>query len=175
MTSGRRVGGDERAGVQRPVVWVVVLAVTAAAAGSVALFADEVRRDVPDTEFEFAFDEETRTVTVEHAGGQAITDRTTKNLALVFEDASAGTTSRVVWVSDVGGPIERGFDYPVEAGDTFSVDDPAVDADGDENALDADGSVGFAFESGDRVRVVWTGSRFGGSVRTVTLANATVG
>ena len=166
MTSGRRVGGDERAGVQRPVVWVVVLAVTAAAAGSVALFADEVRRDVPDTEFEFAFDEETRTVTVEHAGGQAITDRTTKNLALVFEDASAGTTSRVVWAGDVGGPIERGFDYPVEAGDTFSVDDPAVDA---------DGSVGFAFESGDRVRVVWTGSRFGGSVRTVTLANATVG
>ena len=175
MTSGRRVDGDERAGVQRPVVWVVVLAVTAAAAGSVALFPDEVRRDVPDTEFEFAFDEETRTVTVEHAGGQAITDRTTKNLALVFEDASAGTTSRVVWAGDVGGPIERGFDYPVEAGDTFSVDDPAVDADGDENALDANGSVGFAFESGDRIRVVWTGSRFGGSVRTVTLANATVG
>jgi len=175
MTGGRRFGGDERGGVQRLVIWVVVLAVAAAAAGSVALFADEVRRDVPDSEFEFAFDEETRTVTVEHAGGQAITDRTTKNLTLAFEDASAGTASRVVWVSDVGGPIERGFDYPVEQGDTFSVDDPTVDADGDENVLDADRSVGFSFESGDRVRVVWTGSRFGGDVRTVTLANATIG
>ena len=175
MTVGRRLGGDERGGVQRLVIWVVVLAVAAAATGSVALFADEVRRDVPDAEFEVAFNEETRTVTVEHAGGQAITDRTTKNLTLTFEDASAGTTSRVVWVSDVGGPIERGFDYPVEAGDAFSVDDLTVDADGDENALDADGSVGFAFESGDRVRVVWTGSRLGGDARTVTLANATIG
>lgn len=173
MTRGRRFT-DERGGLQRPVIWLVVLVVAAAAAGSVVLFADEVRRDVPNTEFDFSFDEETRTVTVEHAGGQTISDRTTKRLVLEFEDTSAGTTSRVVWVSDVGGPIERGFDYPVAAGDTFSVDDPSVDADGDENVLDADGSVGFSFESGDRVRVVWTGSRLGGSVRTVTLANATI-
>ncbi|MEF8851097.1 MAG: hypothetical protein V5A44_12585 [Haloarculaceae archaeon] len=174
MTPGRRFA-DERGGLQRPVVWLVVLVVAAAAAGSVVLFADEVRRDVPNSEFAVSFDEETRTVTAEHAGGQAITDRTTRRLVLVFEDASAGTTSRVVWVSDVGGPIKRGFDYPVEAGDSFSVDDPTVDADGDENVLDADGSVGFSFDSGDTVRVVWTGSRLGGSARTVTLANATIG
>jgi hypothetical protein len=174
MTPGRWFT-DERGGLQRSVIWLVVLAVAAAAAGSVVLFADDVRRDVPDSEFAFSFDEETQTVTVEHAGGQAITDRTTQRLVLVLEDASAGTTSRVVWVSDVGGPIERGFDYPVEAGDAFSVDDPTVDADGDENVLDADGSVGFSFDAGDTVRVVWTGSRFGGSVRTVTLASATVG
>jgi len=171
----RRAGTDERAGLQRPVIWLVVLVVAAAAAGSVVYFADDVRRDVPDSEFVLDFDSETATVTVEHAGGQAITDRTTKNLTLVFDDASAGTTSRVMWVSDVGGPIERGSGYPVETGDSLSVDDPTVDSNGDENVLDADGSVGFAFDSGDRVRVVWTGSRFGGSVRTVTLANATIG
>ncbi len=165
MTPGRWFT-DERGSLQRLAVWLVVLAVAAAAAGSVVLFADEVRRDVPDSEFAFSFDEETQTVTVEHAGGQAVTDRTTQRLVLVFEDASAGTTSRVVWVSDVGGPIERGFDYPVEAGDAFSVDDPTVDA---------DGSVGFSFDAEDTVRVVWTGSRYGGSVRTVTLASATVG
>jgi hypothetical protein len=170
----RRAGTDERAGLQRPVIWLVVLVVAAGAAGSVVVFADDVRRDVPDSEFAFDFDSETATVTVEHAGGQAITDRTTKNLTLEFVDVSANTTSRVVWVSDVGGPLERGFDYPVEAGDSLSVDDPTVDANDDENVLDADGSVGFAFESGDEVRVVWTGSRFGGGVRTVTLANATI-
>ena len=174
MTQGRP-GGDERGGLQRPVIWVLVVLVTAAAAGSVVYFADDVRRDVPDSEFVFDYDSETATVTAQHIGGQAITDRTTKNLTLVFTDASAGTTSRVVWVSDVGGPIERGFGYPIEEGDSFSVDDPSVDSNGDENVLDADGSVGFAFDSGDEVRVVWTGSRLGGRVRTVTLASATIG
>jgi hypothetical protein len=174
MTS-RRAGTDERAGLQRPVIWLVVLVVAAAAAGSVVIYADEVRRDTPNSEFEFSFDSETATVTVEHAGGQTITDRTSKNLTLEFVDVSANTTSRVVWVSDVGGPIERGYGYPIEEGDSLSVDDPTVDADGDENVLDAEGSVGFPFESADRVRVVWAGSRFGGPVRTVTLANATVG
>jgi len=173
MTS-RRAGTDERAGLQRPVIWLVVLVVAAGAAGSVMMFADDVRRDVPNSEFAFDFDSETATVTVEHSGGQAITDRTTKDLTLVFEDVNAGTTSRVVWISDVGGPIERGSGYPVEDGDALSVDDPTVDSNGDENVLDAEGSVGFAFESGDEVRVVWTGSRFGGGVRTVTLANATI-
>jgi len=174
MTS-RRAGTDERAGLQRPVIWLVVLVVAAAAAGSVVLYADEVRRDTPNSEFEFAFDSGTATVTVEHVGGQAITDRTTKNLTLEFVDVSANTTSRVVWVSDVGGPIERGYGYPIQAGYSLSVDDPTIDSNGDENVLDAQGSVGFVFAPEDEIRVVWTGSRFGGSVRTVTLANATVG
>jgi hypothetical protein len=171
----RRAGTDERAGLQRPVVWLVVLVVAAAAAGSVVLYADDVRRDVPNSEFVFDFDAETATVTVEHAGGQSITDRTTTNLTLVFEDVSAGTTSRVVWVSDVGGPIKRGFGYPIEDGDSLSVDDPTVDSNGDESVFDADATVGFAFAPEDEVRVVWTGSRYGGPDQTVALANATVG
>ncbi|MFC7142432.1 hypothetical protein ACFQMA_21665 [Halosimplex aquaticum] len=49
-----------------------------------------------------------------------------------------------------------------------------MDADGDENYLDAERSVGFYLEQGDRVRVVWTGS-MRGDTRTVTIANATLG
>jgi hypothetical protein len=39
----------------------------ALAAGSVALFADEVRRDVPDSQFDSPFDEQIRTATVDHS------------------------------------------------------------------------------------------------------------
>lgn len=167
---------DERAiSLERPVVWLVVLVAVAAIVGSVVVLSEDVRRDAPDTEFAVSFDGETRTVMVEHAGGDTITDRVTEELAVVVVDQSAGTSSRVVWASDSDGPTKRGMGYPVEQGDALTIDDPTVDADGDENFHDADASVGFQLESGDTVRVVWTGSRHGGPAQNVTLADATIG
>lgn len=170
------LAGDQRAlRLERPVAWLVTLVVVAAVVGSVVLYAEDVRRTSPDADFAVSFDEETRTVAVEHAGGQAITDRTTERLTVVLVDESAGTTSTVTWASDTRGPTSRGTGYPVVPGDAIEIDDPTVDADGDENVFDADATVGFALEAGDTVRVVWTGNRQGGDARTVVLANATLG
>lgn len=174
MSDGRPFG-DERAGIERIVIWVVTLAVVAGTVGSVVYLAEDVRRDAPDSDFDVSFDEETRTVAVEHAGGEAITDRVTERLAVVVVDESAGSTTDVTWASDADGPFNRGAGYPVSPGDSLTIDDPTVDADGDENFHDADASVGFPLESGDSVRVVWSGDRQGGTAQNVTLANETLG
>ncbi|MFC7195592.1 hypothetical protein ACFQL4_14770 [Halosimplex aquaticum] len=121
-----------------------------------------------------SFDNETGTLTVRHAGGDSIVDRTTQRLSVVAVDTTTGSTQEVVWASDSAGPSKRGPGYPIARGDSLTVDDPSVDADGDENYLDAERSVGFYLEQGDRVRVVWTGS-MRGDTRTVTIANATLG
>jgi len=166
---------DDRAvAVERLTIWLVVLAITLAVAGSVVYFGDEFRRDSPDADFAVSFDGETGTLTVEHAGGDSISDRTTGRLSVVVVDESTGNSETVVWVRDRNGPTKRGGEYPVRAGETLTVDDPSVDADGDENYLDGDRSVGFYLESGDSVRVVWAGSMRGGT-ESVTLANATLG
>ncbi|MFB6140602.1 MAG: hypothetical protein ABEJ26_09235 [Halosimplex sp.] len=165
---------DERGGVERWVIWLVVLAITVAVVGSVLYFGDELRRDSPGAEFSVSFDAEAGALTVEHAGGDSIVDRTTRSLSVVVLDRSTGNSEEVVWVSDPGGPVKRGGAYPVREGDTLTVDDPSVDSNGDGSYLDAERSVGFYLESGDSVRVVWTGS-MRGEVRSVTLANATLG
>lgn len=175
MTDRPRLHRDARAGVERVVVWLVALAVVAGVGGAVGVSGPEIRREVPDTEFAITFDEETRTVVVEHVGGDAITDRTTRRLSVVVRDASTGRTANATWVSDTPGPTTRGQGYPVERGDAFAVDDPAVDANDDEDYFDADAIVGFHLAANDSVRVVWEGSRFGGPPRIATLANATLG
>jgi hypothetical protein len=174
MAKGRSgLGGDERGGVERWVVWLVAAAGVAGLVGSVAYLDDELRRDSPDADFSVAFDAETGTVTVEHAGGDSIADRTTERLSVVVLDSSTGTSAETVWVSDSPGATKRGAGYPVAPGDSLTVDDPSVDSNGDGNYLDAERSAGFYLESGDSVRVVWTGS-MRGAERTVTLANATL-
>lgn len=165
--------GDERGGVERWVVWLVALAVVGGLVGSVVYLDDELRRDSPGADFSTSFDAETGTMTVEHAGGDAITDRTTERLSVVVLDGSAGTSESVVWVSDSPGTTERGAGYPIRPADSLTIDDPSVDSDGDGSYLDAERSVGFYLESGDSVRVVWTGS-MRGTTQTVTLANATL-
>jgi hypothetical protein len=165
---------DDRAvAVERLTIWLVVLAVTVAVVGSVVSFGDEFRRDSPDADFAVSFDSDVGALTVEHAGGDSISDRTTERLSVVVVDESTGNSETVVWVRDRGGPTKRGGEYPVRAGETLTVDDPSVDADGDESYLDGDRSVGFYLESGDSVRVVWNGSMRGGT-ESVTLANATL-
>jgi hypothetical protein len=165
--------GDERGGVERWVVWLVAVAVVVGLVGSVVYLDDELRRDSPGADFSVSFDAEAGSVTVEHAGGGAIADRTTERLSVVVSDSSAGTSAEVVWVSDSAGLSKRGTEYPVAPGNSLTVDDPSVDSNGDGNYLDAERSVGFYLESGDSVRVVWAGS-MGGTERTVTLANATL-
>ncbi|WP_135365648.1 type IV pilin [Halosimplex halophilum] len=173
MTRGPGLVGDERGGVERWVVWLVAVAVVAGLVGSVVYLGDELRRDSPGADFSVAFDAEAGSVTVEHAGGDSISDRTTERLSVVVLDSSAGTSAEVVWVGDSPGATKRGVGYPVAPGDSLTVDDPSVDADGDGNYLDAERSVGFYLESGDSVRVVWTGS-MRGTRQSVTLANATL-
>lgn len=165
--------GDERGGVERWVVWLLVLAVTVGVVGSVVYFGDALRRDSPDADFSVSFDSEAGALTVEHSGGDSISDRTTRELSVVVVDANTANRERVVWVADSPGAGKRGLGYPVQSGDSLTIDDPSVDSDGDESYLDGDRSVGFYLESGDSVRVVWEGS-LRGSVRSVTLANATV-
>ncbi|WP_459195127.1 type IV pilin [Halosimplex sp. J119] len=164
---------DERGGVERWVVWLVVLAITAAVVGSVAYFGDEFRRTSPDADFSVSYDSDASALTVEHAGGDSVVDRTTERLSVVVVDESAGNTERVTWVSDDRGPTKRGAGYPIQSGDSLTVDDPSVDSNGDESYLDSDRSVGFHLEDGDSVRVVWTGS-LRGDTQSVTLANATL-
>jgi len=173
MTRGLGLAGDERGGVERWVVWLVALAVVGGLVGSVVVFGDELRRDSPGADFSVTFDDETGTLTVEHAGGDAVSDRTTERLSVAVRDSSTGTSEEVVWVSDAPGATKRGVGYPIRPGDTLTVDDPSVDSNGDGSYLDAERSVGFYLESGDSVAVVWTGS-MRGTTRTETLANATL-
>ena len=173
MTRGRGLVGDERGGVERWVVWLVALAVVGGLVGSVAFLGDELRRDSPGADFSVAFDAENSTLTVEHAGGDAVVDRTTQRLSVVVRDASTGRNESVVWVSDAPGATKRGVGYPIRSGDSLTVDDPSVDSNGDGSYLDAERSVGFYLESGDSVAVVWTGS-MRGTTRTAALANATL-
>jgi hypothetical protein len=174
MTDTRGLLADTRAGVERAAVWLVTLAVLAAVVGSVVYVAEDVRREVPDTDFAVSFDGETRTVTVEHDGGEPITDRVTERLVVEVADADGPTTETITWAADIQGPTSRGTGYPVEEGDALAVDDPAVDANEDGNFHDADASVGIRLSESDTVRVVWTGNRQGGPTRTVTLAEATL-
>ena len=174
MTGPNRFAADRRAGVERGVVWLLALAIVAGTVGSVFYVAEDLRRDSPDADFDISFDEETRTVTVEHAGGDPITDRVTDRLTVELVDADGPTSETVTWASDVQGPTDRGTGYPVAPGDAIAVDDPTVDANDDGNFHDADASVGFPLGGGDEVRVVWDGNRQGGPTRTVTLANVTI-
>jgi len=170
MTRGSLgLAGNERGGVERWVVWLVTIVVTVALVGSVVYVGDELRRDSPDAEFAVEFDEEAGALTVEHAGGDAVSDRMTQRLSVAVVDESEGTNETVTWVADDRGPTKRGSGYPVAPGDVLTVDDPSVDADGDGSYLDGDRSVGFYLESGDAVRVVWESSG-----ESVTLANATL-
>jgi len=174
MTDTRGLLTSARARTGRAVVWLVTLAIVAGTVGSVVYVAEDLRRTAPETDFEVAFDEETRTVTVEHADGDPITDRVTERLVVEVVDADGETTATAVWASDIQGPTSLGTGYPVEEGDALAVDDPAVDANDDGNFHDADASVGIRLSGGDTVRVVWTGNRQGGPTRTVTLAEATL-
>ncbi|WP_276271209.1 hypothetical protein [Haloarcula litorea] len=169
MDTGRRSDGRAVVTVERVAVWgLAALAV----AGLVALAVGPgatLRTAAPDATFETAFDADDGAVTVTHTGGGRLGAGATDELAVVVTDADRNATTTVVWAA---GPDE----FPVAAGDSLTVDDPSVDANGDGDYLDGDRSVGFYLDRGDEVAVVWTGRLLGApDTRTATLDTATLG
>jgi len=162
--------------VERLVIWLVVVVAVVAITGTYVTHGQAWQRDTPDAEFAVAYDDATKTITVTHDGGAPIRDRGTTTLAVVVTDRSRDAATRIVWVADGtdGSATILGRDYPVTEGETVTVDDHTVDADGDGNVHDADASVGFPLNASDRVGVVWTGSLRDATDETVTLANATL-
>lgn len=158
--------------VERIAVWGAAALAVAALAGLVVGPGADLATAAPTADFEGSYDDSTGTVTVTHAGGDRLGGGTTQSLALVVTDADNGTTTRLPWANESSG-------LPVTEGDAFTLDDPRVDADGDGDYLDADGSVGFYLAPGDTVEVVWTGRLTGApetlteTLDTITLGNAT--
>jgi Protein of unknown function (DUF1628). len=157
---------------ERVVVWALAVLAFAALAALVVGPAAEYRTATPTVAIEGSYDAGTGTVTVTHAGGDELTDRSTNQLALVATDADRNTTTRLTWATESSR-------LPVTEGDAITVDDPRVDSDDDGNYLDGDRSVGFVFDSGDTIAVVWTGRLIGTpgeqttTVGTVTVENTT--
>jgi len=174
MADRRRDADRGLLDVEYLVVWLVALVVVAGVGGAVVEYGDDVRDSTPDSEFAVSLDQQSWTVTVTHAGGDAVLDRTTHRLSVVLVDASNGTTERFDWARDDRPFADRGSGYPVTEGDTLVIDDPSVDSDGDANYHDAAASVGFHLATDDRVRVEWRGVRRGGKTTTLTLLNATL-
>ncbi|MBX0285992.1 type IV pilin [Haloarcula salinisoli] len=161
------VRSDARAAVpvERIAVWGVAVLAVAAFAGLVVGPGADFRTAAPSADFEGSYNNTTGTVTVTHAGGD---DLTGESVVVVVTDADGDTTTRLLWANE--------STLPVTEGDSFAVDDPLADTDGDGNYLDGDGSVGFYLEPGDTVAVVWTGRLTGApETRTATLETITVG
>lgn len=158
--------------VERVVVWVLAALAFAALAALVVGPAAEYRTATPSVDIEGSYDASTGTITVTHAGGDELTSRSTTRLALVATDADRNATTRLTWADESGG-------LPLAQGDSVTVDDPRVDSDDDGNFLDGDRSVGFVFDAGDTIEVVWTGRLVGTpgeqttTFGTVTVENAT--
>lgn len=169
-----RIRSDTRGAVtaERVAVWVLAVLAFAALAALVLGPAAEYRTATPSVDIEGSYDASTGTVTVTHASGDELTARSTNRLALVATDADRNATTRLTWATE-----SRGL--PVAGGDAITVDDPRVDSDDDGSFLDGDRSVGFVFDSGDTIEVVWTGRLIGtpgeqtATLGTVTVENAT--
>ncbi len=155
--------------VERIAVWGAAALVVAALAALVVGPGADFATAAPSADFEGSYDDATGAVTVTHDGGDRLAGGITHSLVLVVTDADNGTTTRLPWANESSG-------LPITEGDTFTVDDPRVDADGDGDYLDGDGSVGFYLSTGDTVEVVWTGRLTGApDTQTETLDTVTVG
>lgn len=159
---------DRRGGMaaERVAVWLLAALALAALAALVVGPGAEFRTATPSVTVDGSYDAADGAVTLTHAGGDTLSSRSTDELAVVVTDADTNATTRLTWADDSGG-------LPLSEGASFTVDDPSVDSNGDENFLDGDGSVGFYLESGDTVAVVWTG-RLVGAPDTVTTTYETV-
>lgn len=166
-----RIRSDTRGAVtaERVAVWALAVLAVVALAALVVGPAAEYRTAAPSVGIEGSYDASTGTVTVTHAGGDELTARSTGRLALVATDTDRSATTRLTWATESDG-------LPVSEGDLITVDDPRVDSNDDGNYLDGDTSVGFMFDSGDTVAVVWTGRLIGApDEQTATLGTVTVG
>lgn len=158
--------------VERVAAWVLAALAMAALAGLVVGPGADYRTATPSVTFDGSFDAADGSVTLTHAGGDELTQRSTTALTVVVTDADTNATTRLTWADETSG-------LPLSEGDSFTVDDPRVDSDGDGNYLDGDASVGFYLDDGDEVAVVWTGRLVGAPdtvatiYETVTIGNAT--
>lgn len=155
---------------ERIAVWGLAALALAGLAALVVGPGADLRTAAPSATIDGQFDAEAGTVTLTYAG-DTLTDTATRELALVVTDADRNATTRLTWADE--------SQLPVGGGDTVTVDDPRVDADGDGNYLDGDASVGFYLEPGDTVALRWTGRPIGApseqttTLDTVTLSNET--
>lgn len=153
--------------LERLAVWGLAVLAVVALAGLVVGPGSDLRTSAPELAVDGAFDAETGTVTLTHAGGDQLTGTATDRLAVVATDTDRNATATVVWANE--------STLPVGEGDRFVVDDPRVDSDGDGDFHDGDATVGFHFEAGDTVAVVWTGRLLGApDTRTETLVTVTL-
>ncbi|GCF13129.1 hypothetical protein Harman_10640 [Haloarcula mannanilytica] len=154
--------------VERVAVWgLAALAV----AGLVALVVGpgaDLRTASPSVTIDGEFDAEAGAVTLTHAGGDRLTDTSTHAVEIAVTDADRNRSTTLTWAD--------ADQLPIESGETFVVDDPRVDSDGDGNYHDGDASVGFHLDAGDTVTVRWTGRPLGApDERTTTLGTVTLG
>ncbi|MCU4800890.1 hypothetical protein OB920_10970 [Halobacteria archaeon HArc-gm2] len=158
-------------GAERVAAWFLVL-LAAGFAVAIVLQPGLIAASPPDATFSGSYDEATGTLTLQHAGGDAIEDGPTSSLVVVVTDADGESAQNVTWAADGGDAVAA---YPVESGDSIAVDDPSVDSDDDGNAFDGDATVGFELDDGDTAAVVWRGRPLGapGEV-TTTLDTVTV-
>lgn len=154
--------------VERVAAWLLAVAAMAALAGLVVGPGADYRTATPSVDVEGSYNTTTGAVTLTHAGGDELTSRSTTRLAVHVTDADTDATTRLTWANESS--------LPVSEGASFTVDDPRVDSNGDRNFLDGDASVGFLFDSGDTVEVVWTGRLVGTPrERSTTLGTVTIG
>ena len=161
---------DERGAVpvERLLVWGLAILVFVALAGLVVGPGADLRTDTPDLTLGSEYNAQAGTVRLVHAGGDEFTGLSTDRLRVVAFDSDQNESVSVVWANESRLPVDRGAQ--------FILDDPTVDTNGDGNFDDGDASVGFHFEAGDRIAVVWTGRTLGApGTRTATLDTVTLG
>jgi flagellin-like protein len=143
------------------VVMMVAIAVIVASVASAFVlgYTDLIRDPAPQASFTFDWEESTRTLTIEHAAGDAFTAKNTERLEVVITDEDETgqndyLEARGDWASRAGG----GFD--ITADDQFVITGEAGGGDLDVELVGtdvSDASQTHEPEIGDEVRVVWYG------------------
>lgn len=141
---------------------IVVVAVVIVLAGVVGVtsygFVQELRHPAPNVAFEFEWDQPSRTLTITHDGGVALTAANTDRLAVVVRDGGPPGppygVARRDWTNRSGGP-------PVEVGDAFTVTGDSgggdLDVERRGSAVANPGAGVHQPAQGDVVEVYWYG------------------
>lgn len=170
MSSQSQSGERAAVGTERVAAWLVVVLAVAFAVAVLTGPGATVATNAPDATFDGTYDSAGNVLIVEHTSGDTIQASQTSSLVVVIADDDTDISSNVSWVTE-----NDVASFPVEPGDSIRIDDATVDADGDGDRFDADATVGFELDRGDRVRVVWRGRPFGAPGQIFrTLADFTV-
>jgi flagellin-like protein len=148
-----------------PVIGVViVVAVTVILASTVGAFVfgytDIVSDTAPQADFTFDWDQNPRTLTIEHAAGDEYTARNTDRLHVVITDEDETGQNDYLRASDDWANASNGA-FPVSSGDTFVITGEQGGGDLDvevagTNSEDFDDEI-HEPEVGDVVKVYWYG------------------